>query len=62
MDEAALQKQEQITMQNEKELEELAEREQDIRRLEVTSFLLILFQGCERTLQIHYATGSNYHY
>lgn len=45
LDEPATQKQEQMTMQTEKDLEELAEREQDIRQLEVSFFLLKLFQA-----------------
>lgn len=45
MDETTPQKQEQMTMQSERQLQELEEREQDIRKLEVTFFLLLLLQG-----------------
>lgn len=38
MDETTTQKQEQATMQTERDLQELEEREQDIRQLEVTFF------------------------
>lgn len=40
MDETTPQKQEQMAMQSERQLQELEEREQDIRKLEVTLFLL----------------------
>lgn len=44
MDETTTQKQEQATMQTERELLELEEREQDIRQLEVTFFTFLLYQ------------------
>lgn len=43
MDETTTQKQEQMTMQTERELQELEEREQDIRQLEVNNFIFTFF-------------------
>lgn len=59
MDETTTQKQEQMAMQTERELQDLEEREQDIRQLEVTLFLLIISeQQAKHIYQAQYVQPS----